>query len=39
MGQDGEPDICLNTSSFGYEGCADIIAAMADQPAVSRKKE
>lgn len=22
-------DICLNTSSFGYEGCADIIASLA----------
>ena len=31
-------DICLNTSSFGYEGCADIIAAMADR-ACGRKKE
>lgn len=24
-------DICLNTSSFGYEGCADIIAALAQR--------
>ena len=32
-------DICLNTSSFGYEGCADIIAAMADRASGSRKKE
>lgn len=32
-------DICLNTSSFGYEGCADIIAAMADRSAKGRKKE
>ena len=32
-------DICLNTSSFGYEGCADIIAAMADRAGSGRKKE
>lgn len=25
-------DICLNTSSFGYEGCADIIAGIAEKP-------
>lgn len=25
-------DICLNTSSFGYEGCADVIAEMAHRP-------
>lgn len=25
-------DICLNTSSFGYEGCADVIAEMAHGP-------
>lgn len=24
-------DICLNTSSFGYEGCADIIAALVQR--------
>lgn len=24
-------DICLNTSTLGYEGCADFIAAMADR--------
>lgn len=31
-------DLCMNTSSFGYEGCADIIAAMADH-AAGRKRE
>lgn len=25
-------DICLNTSTFGYEGCADIIAELAKLP-------
>lgn len=32
-------DICLNTTSFGYEGCADVIAAMAEYKIGSRKKE
>ncbi len=32
-------DMCLNTTAFGYEGCADIIAGMAERSAVGRKKE
>ncbi|MBS6953548.1 MAG: cytidylate kinase-like family protein [Enterocloster asparagiformis] len=32
-------DICLNTSSFGYEGCADVIAAMAGRSDGGGKKE
>lgn len=32
-------DICLNTSTLGYEGCADFIAAMADRTDNGRKRE
>lgn len=32
-------DLCLNTSAFGYAGCADIIAAMAENKDKIRKKE
>ena len=32
-------DLCLNTSSFGYEGCADIIVNMADCSGSARKRE
>lgn len=32
-------DICLNTSTLGYEGCADLICAMADCSDNNRKRE
>lgn len=31
-------DLCLNTTAFGYEGCADIIAGMAERSAAGGKK-
>lgn len=32
-------DICLNTSTLGYEGCANFIAAMADWTEKGRKRD
>lgn len=32
-------DICLNTSTLGYEGCADFISAMAGSSENKRKRE
>lgn len=32
-------DICLNTSSLGYEGCADVIVSMAERPGSGWKRD
>lgn len=37
-GQMENYDICLNTSSLGYEGCADVIVSMAERPGSGWKR-
>lgn len=38
-GQMENYDICLNTSSLGYEGCADVIVSMAKRPGSGWKRD